>query len=235
MNYSQHPCILLIEDEPAIADTVVYALNTEGFEPIWRMTGQEGLTAFRDYQPALVILDIGLPDANGFELCRELRRLAPVPVIFLTARADEVDRVVGLEIGADDYVVKPFSPRELTARVKAVLRRTAAVESESDGKPAVQPAMFSIDEEQCRIRYWGQPLTLSRYEFRLLQVLLKHPDRVYSREMLLRLVWDDPDSSFDRTVDTHIKTIRAKLRAIQPDANPIKTHRGFGYSLSLGS
>jgi len=235
MTHPQNSCILLIEDEPAIADTVVYALNTEGFEPIWRMTGQEGLTAFQDYQPALVILDIGLPDANGFELCRELRNQAPVPVIFLTARADEVDRVVGLEIGADDYVVKPFSPRELTARVKAVLRRTAVTEAESGEEYAVQTTTFSIDEEQYRISYWGQPLTLSRYEFRLLQILLKHPNRVYSRETLLSLVWDDPDSSFDRTVDTHIKTIRAKLRAIRSDANPIKTHRGFGYSLSPDS
>ncbi|MEE4377802.1 MAG: two-component system response regulator CreB [Candidatus Competibacteraceae bacterium] len=235
MNHPRHPCILLIEDEPAIADTVVYALNTEGFEPIWRMTAQEGLTAFQDYQPALVILDIGLPDANGFDLCRQLRKQTPVPVIFLTARADEVDRVVGLEIGADDYVVKPFSPRELTARVKAVLRRTVTTEAESSEDSTEQSAPFSIDEAQHRISYWGQPLTLSRYEFLLLQVMLKHPDRVYSREMLLSQVWDDPDSSFDRTVDTHIKTIRAKLRAIRPDANPIKTHRGFGYSLSLDS
>lgn len=121
---TERSCILLIEDEPAIADTVVYALQTEGFEPLWRMTGQEGLLAFREHGPALIILDIGLPDASGFDLCRELRRIRPAPVIFLTARASEIDRVVGLEIGADDYVVKPFSPRELTARVKAVLRRT---------------------------------------------------------------------------------------------------------------
>ncbi|MEZ5585378.1 MAG: winged helix-turn-helix domain-containing protein, partial [Candidatus Competibacteraceae bacterium] len=133
----------------------------------------------------------------------------------------------------DDYVIKPFSPRELTARIKAVLRRTLVADTESSEEPVVQPMPFVIDEEQYRISYWGRPLTLSRYEFRLLQVLLKHPDRVYSREMLLSLVWDDPESSFDRTVDTHIKTIRAKLRAIKPDANPIKTHRGFGYSLSL--
>ncbi|NJN46078.1 MAG: two-component system response regulator CreB [Candidatus Competibacteraceae bacterium] len=233
MTPPQRPSILLIEDEPAIADTVVYALQTEGFAPLWRMTGQEGLTAFQEHQPALVILDIGLPDANGFDLCRQLRKQTPVPVIFLTARADEVDRIVGLEIGADDYVVKPFSPRELTARVKAVLRRTATTEAESSEESTEQSAPFSIDEAQYRISYWGQPLALSRYEFRLLQVLLKRPGRVYSREMLLSLVWDDPDSSFDRTVDTHIKTIRAKLRAIRLDANPIKTHRGFGYSLSL--
>jgi two-component system catabolic regulation response regulator CreB len=231
---TERPCILLIEDEPAIADTVVYALQTEGFEPLWRMTGQEGLLAFQEYRPVLILLDIGLPDASGFDLCRELRRIRPVPVIFLTARAAEIDRVVGLEIGADDYVVKPFSPRELTARVKAVLRRTFAAETQ--GPPAATPPppmLFEIDEESCAIRYAGQPLALSRYEYRLLQAMLKRPGRIFSREMLLQLAWDHPDHSLDRTVDTHIKTLRAKLRAVKPDANPIKTHRGFGYSLSL--
>ena len=223
--------ILVIEDEPSIADTVIYALKTEGFDPLWRLTGHEGIEAVLEQQPALVILDIGLPDINGFELFKELRLNAPVPVIFLTARAEEVDRVVGLEIGADDYVVKPFSPRELTARVRAVLRRTNSHQDIADACLA-ERREFTMDTESCRIYYHGQLLALSRYEYLLLSILIKRPNRVYSREELLQLVWTDPTNSLDRTVDTHIKTIRAKLRVVKADANPIKTHRGLGYSLS---
>ena len=227
------PRILLIEDEPGIADTVVYALNTEGFEAFWERTGSAGLACFRQQLPDLVILDIGLPDANGFDLCRTLRAEASVPVIFLTARHQEIDRVVGLEIGADDYVVKPFSPRELTARVRAVLRRS---QPDTEGHPSSAHAIgpFHLDEAACLIHYLDTPLNLSRYEYRLLQVLLHAPLRVYSRDQLLDLAWDGADS-VDRTVDTHIKTLRAKLRAVDATRNPIRTHRGLGYSLDPAS
>jgi two-component system catabolic regulation response regulator CreB len=219
--------ILLVEDEPSIADNIVYALKTEGFAPTWCQTGQDGLEKFAQQAFALVILDIGLPDLNGFELCKQLRARSTVPIVFVTARKDEIDRVVGLEIGADDYVVKPFTPRELTARVKAILRRT-------DTSGAVQPQVaprFSIDEERCEIRYCGTPLQLSRYEFRLLKVLVRKPGRVYSRDQLMELAWEEPDTALDRTVDAHIKTLRAKLRAVREDEDPIRTHRGLGYSL----
>ena len=223
------PRILVIEDESAIADTLVFALRTEGFEPEWRATAQEGLQSYRDNPPALVILDVGLPDANGFDVCREIRNHGSTPVLFLTARAEEIDRVVGLELGADDYVVKPFSPREISARVRAILRRSA-----------VQPIQvgtatdkwFVIDEARLRIHYQGALLDLSRYEFRLLKTLIEQPGRVFSREQLLQLAWDHPEHSLDRTVDTHIKTLRAKLHTINPDANLIVTHRGTGYSLA---
>ena len=243
MNSSDHivndkQTVLLIEDEPAIADTVVYALSTEGFEPVWQTTAADGLAVFRENTPVLVILDVGLPDANGFEVCKALRQIAAVPIIFLTARSEEIDRVVGLEIGADDYISKPFSPRELTARVKAVLRRvqqTIPVESvvTATQVTATQSTVFSIDKARYEIRYYGEVLELSRYEYRLLAVLLEHPGRVYSREQLLQLAWNDPEHSLDRTVDTHIKTLRAKLRAVRADCNPIKTHRSIGYSLNL--
>jgi two-component system catabolic regulation response regulator CreB len=150
-----------------------------------------------------------------------------VPVVFVTARKDEIDRVVGLEIGADDYVVKPFTPRELTARIRAILRRTQT----SAAAPAEPAAVFAVDEERCEIRYHGTPLQLSRYEFRLLKVLIQKPGRVYSRDQLMELAWEEPDTALDRTVDAHIKTLRAKLRAVRDDEDPIRTHRGLGYSL----
>ena len=225
--------ILLIEDEPSIADNIVYALKTEGFAPLWCQTGHDALARFEREPFALVILDIGLPDVNGFELCKRLRAASTVPIVFVTARKDEIDRVVGLEIGADDYVVKPFSPRELTARVKAILRRSDSVGDTPAAAALAAPpaAIFEIDGERCVIRYCGTVLPLSRYEFRLLKVLVEKPGRVFSRNQLMELAWEEPDTALDRTVDSHIKTLRAKLRAVRDGDDSIRTHRGFGYSL----
>jgi two-component system catabolic regulation response regulator CreB len=222
------PRILVVEDEPAIADTIVYALATDGFEPDWCGTGADALKAVRQRGPALAILDIGLPDTNGFDLFRQLRELDPaLPAIFLTARSSEVDRVVGLELGADDYMAKPFSPRELVARVRSVLRRTqrAAASSPATG------GVFSIDDEKKSIRFRGRPLELSRTEYRLLKVLVERPGRVFSRDELMERAWDDPAAAFDRTVDAHVKALRAKLREVDATVDPISTHRGMGYSL----
>jgi two-component system catabolic regulation response regulator CreB len=178
---------------------------------------------------ALVVLDVGLPDANGFDVCRELRRRHAVPVIFLTARSGEVDRVVGLELGADDYVAKPFSPRELTARVRAVLRRSNGAAAPATTANAT--AEWAHDGARCRISYRGRALDLTRNEYRLLGALLAAPGRVFSRDQLMTAAWDDPGAAMDRTVDAHIKSLRAKLREAAPDAEPIETHRGLGYSL----
>lgn len=220
------PVILLIEDEPAIADTLLYALRSEGYAPHWAATAAAGIDAFRQLRPALVILDVGLPDASGFDVCRTLRAEADTPVIFLSAHSSEIDRVVGLEIGGDDYVVKPFSPRELTARVRARLRRQAV-----NAAGAEAPA-FRVDESAHRIICCGRVLDLTRYEYRLLALLLCHPGRVYNREQLLAHVWEDPTGVFDRTVDTHIKTLRRKIHdAGAPD--PIRTVRGVGYACDI--
>jgi two-component system catabolic regulation response regulator CreB len=226
------PTILVVEDEPAIADTLQYALESEGFQCL-RLEVGAGVVEVLDRQPvALVVLDIGLPDMSGIEVCRRIRQRHDVPVIFLTARGGEVDRVVGLELGADDYVSKPFSPRELAARAKAVLRRTARG---GGAPPSPAPGgAFTLDEEKLQITYFGKPLELSRYEYKLLAVLLKRPGRVYSRDQLLELVWDEPEASLDRTVDAHVKNLRAKLRDVRPDVDPIATHRGTGYSLKEG-
>ncbi|NEV63674.1 two-component system response regulator CreB [Thiorhodococcus minor] len=222
--------ILIVEDEQAIADTLIYALRTEGFTTTHCLLGQEGLAQAVAGGVDLMILDIGLPDLSGFEVCRELRRTSELPVLFLTARGDEIDRIVGLEIGADDYVVKPFSPREVAVRVRRILRRLAPGESV---QPVAQGGPFEVDPQQCSIRYFGSVLALTRYEYALLATLVGAPGRVFSRAQLMQRVWTHPEHSLERTVDTHIKTLRAKLRAVRPDLDPICTHRGLGYALEM--
>lgn len=224
------PRILIVEDETSIAETLLYALTTDGFDPIRVATGAEGMQLLTSQDFDLVILDVGLPDANGFELCKKIRKLSDVPVFFLTARNDEVDKIVGLEIGADDYITKPFSPREVSARVKALLRRLESKSRTESAKP-VADGVFKIDEEKFKIWFRSQPLELTRYEFGLLKFLLAKPGRVFSREQLMQQVWDVPEMALDRTVDTHIKSIRNKLRDIDPNTDPIVTHRGIGYSI----
>lgn len=223
------PRVLIVEDEPGIADTLQYALRTEGFEPLWAATGADALVAMKVQVPALVILDVGLPDASGFEVFKRLREVADVPVVFLTARSDEIDRVVGLELGADDYVAKPFSPRELVARVRSILRRSSKSMALASGPPH---SPFIVDESRRQIRFYGHALELSRYEFGLLQALVSRPGHVFSRDTLLARVWGDATESLDRTVDAHVKTVRAKLKLIAPALEPIRTHRGSGYALA---
>lgn len=229
------PTILIIEDESSIVDNVVYALKTEGFNPIWCPTGSEGLETAKSTEISLIILDVGLPDINGFELFKKIKTIRNTPIIFLTARSEEIDRVVGLEIGADDYVTKPFSPRELTARVKAVLRRstqpspTPPTAGTKTGQNKKLP--FDCDEKKNTISYYNTPLQISRYEFRLLKILIDHPGWVYTRDQLMEMAWEEPDMSLVRTVDAHIKNLRKKLKDINPDHEPIITHRGTGYAL----
>lgn len=221
--------ILVVEDEPAIADTIVYALKTEGFSVTWHTTGGEALEAIRGCAFDLMVLDVGLPDVSGFDICREVRKVSQLPIIFLTARSGEVDRIVGLEIGGDDYMAKPFSPRELTARVRAILRRTGAPFSVEPEVRGASP--WVVDQQRRTISYFGEALELPRNEYKLLLILLQHPGWVYSREQLMDMAWDAPDAAMARTVDTHIKTLRARLKKVRPDLDPIQTHRGVGYSL----
>ncbi len=221
--------VLLVEDEPSIADNIKYALNAASFEVLWAASGMEALNIFKEQTIDLVILDIGLPDMDGFEVCRQIREQSQVPLLFLTARSDEIDRVVGLEMGADDYICKPFSPRELVARVKTNLRRSyvsATTEPSQNNK-------LVLNDENRTVHFCGKLLDITRYEFGILQVMEKHPLRVYSREELLEKVWNEPDNSMDRVVDTHIKTLRAKLKAVNGQTELIKTHRGIGYSLDI--
>ena len=230
------PRILVVEDESGIADTIQYVLATDGFAPVCCHTAEQALREFAAQPPALAILDVGLPDLNGFELFKQLQLLPggrEVPMLFLTARSDEIDRVVGLELGADDYIAKPFSPRELVARVRTILRRSTRLATGPAARAAEAPAApLSLDEERRQIRFYGRVLELSRYEYGILRLLVQKPGRVFTREELLAKVWDDDSDSFDRTVDAHIKTLRGKLKAIAPDVEAIRTSRGAGYALN---
>lgn len=230
------PRILVIEDESGIADTIQYVLSTDGFAPVWCATAQQALQEFAAEPPALAILDVGLPDLNGFELFKRLHALpggASVPMLFLTARSDEIDRVVGLELGADDYIAKPFSPRELVARVRGILRRTVrAPSADPQETTRTTQTVFMLDEERRQIRFYGRVLELSRYEYGILRLLVRKPGRVFTRDELLNQVWEDGSGSLDRTVDAHIKTLRAKLKAVAPQTEPIRTSRGSGYALA---
>jgi two-component system, OmpR family, catabolic regulation response regulator CreB len=227
--------ILLLEDEQAIADTLLYALGSEGFEVTHAPLARDALAAFALQPPDLAILDVGVPDGNGFDVCRAIRRTSELPIIFLTARTEEIDRILGLELGADDYVSKPFSPREVCARVRAILRRTANGKTAEHGAtPAISAsAPLRLDEAAQRIACGGAYLALTRYEYLLLATLLKRPDRIFSRAELMDLVWADAPDTLDRTVDAHIKMLRAKLRDGGASPELIQTHRHMGYSLTL--
>ncbi|MDP3849615.1 MAG: two-component system response regulator CreB [Luteolibacter sp.] len=223
------PHVLLVEDEPAIADTLVYALETECFTVTHALTGTDALAAAILGNFDFAILDIGLPDMTGLEVCRRLREISAIPVLFLTARDGELDRILGLELGGDDYVTKPFSPREIVARVRAILRRSAPTAQTS---AAAAPTSLHHDAATMRIHCLGTPLDLTAHEYKLLLVLMKQPGRVFTRDQLLDQAWQDPGAVTDRTVDAHIKSIRSKLRATRGGAeNLIETRRGLGYSL----
>ena len=270
------PHIVLIEDESSIADTLSFILQREGFLVSWYGLAQEGLKRIEQGDVDLLILDVGLPDANGLDVLKQLRKTSELPVIMLTARGEEMDKVLGLELGADDYVVKPFSPREVAARVKTVLKRQASTASTSTSNTTniAAPANannlvsnsnaalnsnsnssltiasnsshttadlansansashgFLLDEAGLRIYFLDQVLSLTPSEFKILRCLIQRPGKVWSRAQLLEELGDSALDSFERTVDTHIKSTRLKLKAIHAQYDPIETHRGFGYSL----
>lgn len=235
MNQKQ---ILCVEDESAIVLPLRYALEREGWQVSWANTGTQALQLLSQQVFDFIILDVGLPDINGFEVCKQLRQKYQTPLLFLTARDDEIDRVVGLEIGADDYCSKPFSAREIVARIKAIWRRmeaqtaiAAPIPSSPQTESLLQSSVWSCFPQSLQIQYHGQILQLTRYEYRLLFLLIQHPEQVFSRQQLMDHIWEHPEHSLERTVDTHIKSLRQKLKQVRPDDEPIRTHRGFGYSL----
>ena len=218
--------ILVVEDEPNIADLVDLYLSRDGYRVLKQPTGKGGLDAIRDHRPRLVVLDVGLPDIDGLEICRQIRATSSVPVIFLTARAEEVDRVLGLELGADDYLTKPFGPAELVARVKAVLRRTDGAETAE----IVPAGRAVVDVGRREIRVDDAPVEFTTKEFELLRFLAERPGLALSRQQILDGVWGPDWYGDERTVDVHIAEVRKKLAG----ACTIATVRGLGYRLEPG-
>jgi DNA-binding response OmpR family regulator len=232
--------VLIVEDEPAIVAAVRERLEREGFVVRAAPSGEAALTALDEGEPDLLLIDLGLPGIDGFELLRRVRaRGLDAPVIILTARGDEIDRVVGLELGADDYVVKPFSLRELAARARALLRRSAEVAAlraqVAATHPAAPSAGLSIDSARRKATLNGVPIELRPREFDLLALLARHPGQVFTREALLRQVWGQEQFLDTRTVDVHIRRLRARLAAIDPAAaERVQTEWGVGYRLAEG-
>lgn len=224
--------ILFLEDDPGIADTLAYLLDQNGYQA----THASSLAAARDALESskfdLLLLDITLPDGSGLDLCREVRATSTVPIIFLTAKTEEIDRVLGLELGGDDYITKPFSTRELLARIKAMFRRLPNAQAGESEATQVYGAL-SVIPERYQVFYQDVALPLSRYEYGILNFLLRRPGNVYSRAQIMESVWEDPDMSLERTIDAHVKAIRRKIKEVGGDGNLIQTHRGIGYSVNI--
>jgi two-component system OmpR family response regulator len=228
--------VLATDDDPHIREALRFALDNGGYEVILAHNGEVALEKVRDQTPSLVILDILMPDMNGIDVCREIRKLSDVPVIFLTSKDDEIDRIVGLEIGADDYVTKPFSPRELLARIGAVLRRYRGSESLKTGlnnDPASANIMthgsLVMDLDQVRA-YWNKrEVVLTRTEFAILRTMLNHPGKVFSRDELMDGAYPGGEIVSDRTIDSHVRRVRSKFGEL--GADPVETVHGLGYRL----
>src|SRR6478672_8195058 len=220
--------VLVVEDDPRISDVLEYALKAEGYDVQKAQRGRDAIEMAKTSAPALIVLDIGLPDVDGFEVCRAIRKFSEVPIIFLTSRSDEIDRVVGLEIGGDDYVVKPFSPRELLARIKAIRRRhdrTTSASAEAPAETELRYGPITIDPEKFRVRSGNREIVLTAQEFKLLELLVRHPGRVFTRAQVLNRAWGDGGLVTDRTIDVHVKSLRKKFGKL----DFIETVRGIGY------
>jgi DNA-binding response OmpR family regulator len=227
--------ILVVDDEPAVTDLLAYNLRKANYEVQVAATGLEALHLAHVLQPDLILLDVMIPEMDGLDVCRELRKTSSIPVIMITARGEEVDRVVGLELGADDYVCKPFSIRELMSRIKAVLRRSQ-LEQQSQGTPSSilhGPGKLALDPASRQVSVGEHPLTLTRLEFNVLLTLLQNGGQVFTRERLLELAWGYDFAGDTRAVDSTMKRLRGKLRAADIKADSIETVRGVGYRMVL--
>ena len=219
--------LLVVEDDPSIAEVTVFALERAGHEVTLATDGEAALAAFAERAPALIVLDVGLPKLDGLEVCRRVRKTSEVPILFLSARGDEIDRVLGLEIGGDDYVTKPFSPRELTARVGAILRRA---EASPGAVVELAHGALSVDTERHEARWDGEALVLTATEFAMLAALAAKPGAVLSREALMTRAYPGNIHVSGRTIDSHVRNLRGKLAAAGVD-EAIETVHGVGFKL----
>ena len=223
------PRVLIVDDDPAIRDVVRFALARAGFDTDEAASGHQALERFAAGAPDLVVLDVMLPELDGLEICRQIRQRGATPILFLSARDEEVDRVVGLELGGDDYLVKPFSPRELVARVKAVLRRGAAPAAPAGGG-ALRHGKLQLEPDFARASWDGAVVTLTATEFGILRTLIGRPGKVYSRDELMDGAYAVDRTVSDRTIDSHVRRVRAKFAAV--GAAPVETVHGLGYKLA---
>ena len=226
---TQAPRILLVDDEHSLQKLLAFPLRKEGYEVVSALDGQEALDRLRDTSFDLVVLDLMLPKVDGFEVCRQVRARSSVPIIMLTARTEEIDKVLGLELGADDYITKPFSVREFRSRVKAVLRRAELSRADDPGEEPLEDGDLRIDFEKRAVTLAGEPIRLTYVEFEILAALARHPGRVYNRMVLLERVWGDASYRDPRTVDVHIRHLREKLERDARNPELILTVRGVGY------
>jgi len=222
--------VIVVEDEPKIAQLLSDYLQREGYRVSVLGEGTNAVETIREQQPSFLILDLMLPGKDGLTICKEVRQFSNLPIMMLTAKTDEIDRLIGLELGADDYVCKPFSPREVVARVKVILRRVASPPAcVSENEITYRNIALHIDRFKCEIA--GRDIELTPVEFRLLKTLMSHPGRVYSRDSLMELAYDDRRIVSDRTIDTHIKNLRKKMSAGAPDEEVIRSIYGVGYKI----
>ena len=224
------PKVLVVDDDPHIRNVIRFALARDGFEVAEACDGAAALAAVAQARPDLVVLDVAMPELDGTEVCRRLRRTTDLPVIFLSSRGEELDRILGLELGADDYVTKPFSPRELVARVRAVLRRHQGPAQRPEPPPAaaaITRGRLRLDPARFEADWAGRPLGLTVTEFAILRAMAAHPGRVFGREALMDLAYPDRRVVSDRTIDSHVRHLRAKLAAA--GGEPIETVHGLGY------
>ena len=222
--------VLIVDDDPDIRKLVESSLELEGFDSVSVPDGQTAIDRFEEIDPDLVILDVLMPGMSGIEVCRELRKHYTVPILFLSGRGEDIDRIIGLELGADDYMAKPFNPRELVARVRAILRRTSSqVPSATTPNGVMRHGKLRIDLERFETFYGEDLVELTKTEFMLLRTLMRRPGKVYSRDELIRGAYEDQIHVSDRTIDSHIRRLRNKLNDV--GADPIETVRGVGYKL----
>ena len=220
------PRILVVEDEESLARILGDYLTHSDMDHRWVGHGGQALEAFRDYRPDLVILDVMLPGVDGLTICKEIRKVSEIPVVLVTAKVEELDRLLGLELGAEDYICKPFSPREVVARVKVILRRMR-------GLPRPEDSLFRCEEDSQTVSVQGQRLDLTPTEYRLLKLFLSHPGRVYSRDSIVELTYDMDQDVTDRVVDSHIKNLRKKIARELPEKEVIYSVYGVGYRFEL--
>jgi DNA-binding response OmpR family regulator len=220
---------LLVDDEHSVQKLLTYPLRKEGYDVVSALDGREALTRLREGDFDLVVLDVMLPKVDGFDVCRQIRARSTVPIIMLTAKAEEIDKVLGLELGADDYITKPFSVREFRSRVKAVLRRAELSRGEETLEEPIEEDDLRVDFEKRQVEVRGDPVRLTYVEFEILAALARSPGRVYSRTMLLERVWGDSAYRDPRTVDVHIRHLREKLESDARQPELIFTVRGVGY------